>query len=701
MAFFLRIFLLCFFVIINFDLHSQSNEIDSLKERLFKSKIDTQKVNTLHELSKCYLFSDAKKALLYGQEAYQLSKKLDFKKGCAKSLHNIGITYYNIGNYDSALYFFSSSLKIKSLINDKKGMASSFNNMGAIYDYWGDYNKAITHYISSLKINEELKNYAGALSASNNIGNILSQQHNAKGALKYYRISLDYAKKAQKNKGIADALLNIGNVKFDINENDSALMYYNLSKPLYINEGDQERMATLYNSFGLWYNKANQKDSAFNYFQKAKALYAGVENMQGLAEVYNHIGQIYLTKGDVVNAENYFTEGLSYTKQLGSKDFEATYYESLAKLYSKKGDFNQAYKYHLLFYDIKDSLITKESLKQIADMNVKYETEKKEQEINILNKEKELQNSNLRKQKLIIIISIVGLMITVSLSVFVWRALKTTHKQKNIIEKQKKIVEEKNLIVEEKNRNIIDSINYAKRIQVALLKEEEHVSEHLPEHFILYKAKDIVSGDFYWAFEKNDYWYIAVADCTGHGVPGAFMSMLGIAFLNEISASIDELSAAQILDSLREKIVKELGQKGKEGESKDGMDISLVCFNNKTNELQWAGANNPLYILRGNTLTEIKGNKQSIGYHENMMPFTNHNIKLGKGDSVFLFTDGFADQFGGPKGKKFKYSQFKELVISVSQEPMEKQKEILNNEFEEWKSYHEQTDDVCVIGVRV
>lgn len=701
MTFISRIILGCFFISISYNINAQNSAVDSLKKCLLNSKVDTQKVNTLHELCKRHLFSDAKMALRYGQEACKLSEKLDFKKGCAKSLHNIGIVYYNIGNYDSALYFFSSSLKIKRIIKDKKGMASSYNNMGAIYDYRGDYNKAIAHYISSLKVNEELKNYEGALSAANNIGNVLSQQHNAKDAIKYYRISLDYSKRAQKNKGIADALINIGNVKFDINENDSALMYYNLSKPLYLIEGDQERIATLYNSFGAWYYKSNQLDSSFHYFQKAKTLYEGVQNKQGLAEVYNHIGKIYLNKGDVVNAEKYFVDGLSFTKELGSKDFEASYYQSLAMLYSKKGDYNKAYTYHVLFYDIKDSLITKESLKQIADMNVKYESEKKEQEIHILNKEKELQNSNLKKQRLIIIISIIGLMIAVLLSLFVWKSLKTTRKQKSIIEKQKKLVEEKNLIVEEKNKNIIDSINYAKRIQLALLKEEDHVSEHLPEHFILYKAKDIVSGDFYWAFERNDYWYIAVADCTGHGVPGAFMSMLGIAFLNEIAAVSEFLSPATILSMLRDKIAKELGQNGKEGGSKDGMDISLACFNKKTQELQWAGANNPLYILKGNTLTEIKGNKQPIGYHENMKPFTNHEMKLGKDDLIFLFTDGFSDQFGGPKGKKFKHSQFKELLMSVSTQPMEKQKEILNNEFEAWKSFHEQTDDVCVIGVRV
>jgi serine phosphatase RsbU (regulator of sigma subunit)/tetratricopeptide (TPR) repeat protein len=673
---------------------SQQRIIDSLEKCLTKIQVDTQRVNTLQELCRKHLFSDSKKALNYGKLAFDLSEKINFKKGAAKALHNMGIVYYNTGGYDSALYYFFNSLKIKQTLGDKKGMASSYNNIGAILAFKGDYDKALGYYISSLKINEDLKNDEGALSAANNIGNILSQQHNPKGAINYYRISLDYSKKAENNKGVADALLNIGSVHFDINSNDSALFYYNLAKPLYIEEADQERVATLYNSFGLWYDKMNQSDSACRYFEKAKRLYASVDNLQGLAEVYEHLGQIYLNRNDLLNANTYFTEGLSFTKKLGVKDLEASYYESLAKLYAKKGEYVDAYKYHVLFYNIKDSLITKESLKQIADMHIKYESEKKEQQINLLSKDKELQEITLKKHELIILCSIVGLLIAIFISLFIGRSLKITHKQKNIIEKQKKLVEEK-------NRDIIDSINYAKRIQLALLKEEEHVSEHLPEHFILFKPKDIVSGDFYWAIEKNEYWYLAAADCTGHGVPGAFMSMLGIALLNEISASTDFLSPAQILDQLRAKIVKDLGQKGKDGDSKDGMDISLVCYNMNTKQLQWAGANNPLYVFRGHELSIIKANKQSIGFQSDMQPFTNHTINLESGDTFYLFTDGYADQFGGPHGKKYKYSKLKERLISISSEPMEKQKTMLTNEFLKWKSDFEQTDDVCIIGARI
>ena len=280
--------------------------------------------------------------------------------------------------------------------------------------------------------------------------------------------------------------------------------------------------------------------------------------------------------------------------------------------------------------------------------------------------------------------------------------------QKDEAEFQRKDADKQRNLVEEKNKNIIDSINYAKRIQDALLKEGEQIDKHLPEHFILYKPKDIISGDFYWSLEKQGHLYLAVADCTGHGVPGAMMSMLGIAFLNEITSTEKLLTPAEILDKLRERIIKELSQTGKEGDSKDGMDISISRLNLSNKELQWSGANNSLYIIsseikeyKNEEVREIKPNKQPIGYHSKMHPFTNHTIQLEPGVGFFLFTDGFADQFGGPKGKKYMYSKFKETLILLQQQPMVKQKQLLNDKFESWKGDLEQLDDVCVVGMRV
>ena len=213
--------------------------------------------------------------------------------------------------------------------------------------------------------------------------------------------------------------------------------------------------------------------------------------------------------------------------------------------------------------------------------------------------------------------------------------------------------------------------------------------------------KDIVSCDFYWGAEKEGYWYFAAVDCTGHGVPGAIMSMLGISFLNDIVSSEGLHSPAEILNRLRDKVVKELRQTGETGGSKDGMDISLCSLNINTNELQWAGANNSLNLIQNGKLGIVKADKQPIGYHPNSHPFTNHEIQLQKGDSIYLYSDGYADQFGGLKGKKFKYKQLDDLIMTNQFLPMKDQKEILKKHFIEWRGPLEQVDDVTIFGIRI
>jgi len=371
--------------------------------------------------------------------------------------------------------------------------------------------------------------------------------------------------------------------------------------------------------------------------------------------------------------------------------------------------------------------------------------------------------------------------------------------QKEVVEaanveiiKQKETLEEANVeiikqkdLVEEKNKNITDSIHYAKRIQEAILPPIEHVTKALPTHFVLFKPKDIVSGDFYWSLERSGQWIVVAADCTGHGVPGAFMSMLGVAFLNEIISKAggqSDLHACKILDNLRHYIMKTLHQTGKEGEAQDGMDIALCILDLKTNELQYAGAYNPLYIIEkrnkgnkgnsspdklgsslqpdrqlavgpstvvpqygrsslrgkppygagsrqndpmtndagghrghenGQQITIIEADRTPIGTYivKEQKPFTNHKIKLSPGDSFYIFSDGYTDQYGGTEGKKFMAGRFKELLLSINKKPMKQQKQILDQTIEEWRSHpdpyepdgknFEQMDDILIIGIRI
>ncbi len=274
--------------------------------------------------------------------------------------------------------------------------------------------------------------------------------------------------------------------------------------------------------------------------------------------------------------------------------------------------------------------------------------------------------------------------------------------------KMEKEISEKNRIIEEKNKDITDSINYAKRIQQIIKKA-------LPDSFILFKPKDIVSGDFYWFSQHNHTTFLAAADCTGHGVPGAFMSMIANSFLNEVVNEKDVLKPDLILNELRDKIVRSLRQKGEVMENRDGLDIALCSIHE--NNLFFAGANNPVWVVRNlehtsefddeeplknekYKLVEIPPDKQPIGTHPSPRPFSLKSFPLKKGDSVYLFTDGYADQFGGPRRKKFMYRSFAEVLLSIHEKTMEEQKSILNSTIEDWRGAMEQVDDILVIGFR-
>ena len=257
-------------------------------------------------------------------------------------------------------------------------------------------------------------------------------------------------------------------------------------------------------------------------------------------------------------------------------------------------------------------------------------------------------------------------------------------------------------IIEQKNQAITDSIQYASRIQTAVLPPSDFLTEMGLDNFILYRPKDIISGDFYRGIEKEGSIYIAAADCTGHGVPGALMSMLGHVFLDEILHTESPANAAAILDRLREEVINTLKQKGLVGEARDGMDISLCIINRDERKLDFAGANNPLYLVREEKLTKVQADRMPIGIHvTTIIPFTNQTVEIKKGDYIYLFSDGYADQFGGPKGRKFMYKPFQDLLLRNHSRPMELQREILENTFIKWMGDRSQVDDVLVIGLHL
>jgi serine phosphatase RsbU (regulator of sigma subunit) len=265
--------------------------------------------------------------------------------------------------------------------------------------------------------------------------------------------------------------------------------------------------------------------------------------------------------------------------------------------------------------------------------------------------------------------------------------------------REEKISRQKN-IIEQKRRDIVESIQYASRIQGAVLQPVTFLNEWGIGNFIFYRPADVVSGDFYWGCKKNGKIVVVAADCTGHGVPGAFMSMLGLAFLDDIFSTGEMLNAADALNKLRKDVIRKLRQKGKTGEARDGMDISLCIIDRNAGTINFSGANNPLYLIRDEALTVVKADKMPIGiYPGPQTPFTNNVLELKKGDHYYLFSDGYADQAGGRQGKRFMFRQFQDLLLKHHDKPESLQKEIIENTFDKWKGPREQTDDVLIIGL--
>ena len=752
--------LICFFV--SSFLWGQNKKTDSLFAVLKTLKQeDTSKVNTLNALAYEFRNNNPDTAIYFATAAMQLSEKMDYKIGIAEAKIWCGVANMRKGKNDIALKYSYEAKKIcKQLISSTNkysqtktivSLSWSYNTIGCIYMGQGNYPDALKNHFDALKIREELKNKEGVGQSFFNIGSIYIYQNNYKNALIYLKKSLKTRKEINDKQGIWGSYLNIAAVYYYQNNFSEAIKNFSYGQKIAEELGDKNGVAASYQNIASIYVIQKKYPEALNNLTIALKIQQEIGDKAAIAHLYGTLGTLKLKINQPKIAKEYLDKALAIAKEIGNKETVKNSYGKLSEIDSTIGDFKQAMKHYKLYILYRDSLFNEENTKKTVQTQMQYEFDKKDAVAKLEQDKKELAHAEQSKRQQYVIFSVIaGLTLVIVFSFFLYRRFKITQKQKILIELQKNQAEEQREIisaqkhlVDEKQKEIVDSINYAKRIQQALLKEEEHVSEHLPEHFVLFKPKDIVSGDFYWALEKSllsparepvtvtlsgaegglegdagqdiypaqRHWYIAAADCTGHGVPGAFMSMLGIAFLNEINASEKLLSTSEILNQLREKVMKELNQTGAAGDSKDGMDISLARLalnpnpspagEGDTLRVQWSGANNSIYHFNNGTLNEIKADKQPIGYHPMMKPFTEHNLILQKGDSIFLFTDGYADQFGGPKKKKFLYKRFEEMLQTNAALPMEEQKNVLNKAFEDWKGDMEQIDDVCVIGIRL
>lgn len=697
------------------------SQLDSLMGVYKNTKSDTTKARLLVYFSEYYSRSNIDTMKFFTKKAISIcdknlptanaTEKNNFKLIKGTAINNLGFHYSLKGKFDSAIYYYQKSLVLFKEIDNQKLCAQALTNIGYNYACKGENTKALNFYYTSLKIQDKIHDIDGLTLTRNNIATIHYSLGEYDKALNEFIKCLTLQEKTKNISNVALYMSNIAHVYSIKSDSSNALLYFRKSLSIRKELNDKNGIYVLYNNLGMLYNKFKNYNEALKYAFLSLEAATELGANEDISILKNNIGNYYKNLNNYTKAYEFIKQGYESAKQINKARNMYICLSNMVDVSEKIGNYKEALEYNKLANALKDSLFN-ENLKKEAykkELDFDYSKKKVIDSLQVV-ANKKITEAKFEQEKTQRYALYGGLCILLSFAVFIFNRLQITKKQNLIIENQKLEVEFKNEeithqkdLVEEKQKEIIDSINYAQRIQQAVLTGEDVWNKISKDHFILFKPKDIVSGDFYWAYNTpNGRSIFALADCTGHGVPGGFMSMLGNSFLNEIIIENKLFKADEILNKLRSKIINALEQKGNT-EQKDGMDIALCVWNKMDNTLEYAGANNPLWLVREKVFTEHKADKMPIGtYLEENKPFASTLIQLQKNDIIFLTTDGFADQFGGPKGKKIKYKPMIELLIRNSSHDMLTQKQLLHESFDNWiGNKYDQIDDVSVIGIKV
>ncbi len=645
---------------------------------------------------------DPDRAMEYFRESMKYYREVKARPGISELYNKIGQIFRDTDRLDSSVVYFLLGAENGEKYADTVGMIMSYNNLGNHYADISDLSRAMDYLLDARDLSDALGYAEAQLAIINNISGIYSKLGQEDHAFEYLQESIELCLQVNDLDNLPLLYNNAGSHYYHKDDPDSAMIYYRKALSMGKKTSRPFVIAVSQKNIGGAYEKMNIYDSALFYYNQALPVFMDTDDRNQASYVLSSMAEIYLDLDDLQNADHYGS--WSYELAVEIQEIDAIRYSARAmkSIRAREKRWDEAYSYFQTFIRMRDSVQNRSQANSAIYKELTHEYEK-EQALHDAEARQTLLLSNERekRQQMVTYGVAGGFLIVLLMSYFLYERLKVTQGQKKVIESQKREVELAHDSLEKKNTEILDSIYYAKRIQQALLKSEEQGRSHLPEHFIFFMPKDIVSGDFYWVMEKEPYLYLSAGDCTGHGVPGAFLTMLGTSFLNEINAGEESLTPAEILNRLRDKIIRELGQSSDQDATKDGMDISLIRVNLDTLELNWTGAHNPLYLVQDGELSIIKADKQPIGYYDRMTPFSHHSAQLKPSDQVYLFTDGFSDQFGGPNGKKYMSKKFKELILEISVLEPSAQRDELENEFNRWKGELPQLDDVCVIGLKV
>lgn len=716
------LFLLSFYLANN----SNGQNIDSLNIKLEYSKDTIQKIEIYFQIADSYLgrernSEEAEKYFIEAKKLADIQSNISYK---IKARNELGVFYRNQSRYSESLVLHNEALDIANRIGDTKSIAISANNIGVVYRRLDDRSRATEYHLKALKHAEEAKDLFSTSVALNSLGNIFSINGDLDQALSYFFKALDLSKKQNNLLGIAINNNNIGEVYEFSGNYEKAKEYYTKSLDINKQLNNEKGIAICLNAIGKTLLFTGFPKTAYKYFTEASIIDKKIGDKHFIAESYVNLGRAlvmlrrYEEAKQCLNQAIKISEDIKYKYQLQIANAE------FSKIYYDYKDYNRALEYYKKSTLYKDSVLNEKATKQVATLQMLFETEKKEKENQILKQRQEINDKENKRQKYFIYTLLLVLSFSIVLIIVVYLALLSKRRANNLLFKKNEEIEEQNHKIEQqkhnieiKNRNIeeayqiienyigkiTDSIRYAEQIQKSILPDIDALKLVLKDTFTFYKAKDIVSGDFYWYTVRGDKVFIALADCTGHGVPGAFMSIIGIDLLNQIIIHQGCQEPDKILSFLNNELREKLRKGKEELILKDSMDIALCIIDRHTREISYSGALIPLFIVSNGEVSEIKPNYTSLGASNRLFnkEFRIHNFTLKPDSWIYLSTDGYFDQFGGEFNKKFMRTRFVEFLLKINHLSADYQCAEVENQFNAWMGEHEQLDDVLVWGIKV
>jgi len=717
---------LCYRGIIEYNQSRYESSIASLDSanRIFVSAAEaTGEIKTINHKAKALGALDKyPEALQLLETAEKKALAANDKAGLAHACYLKGSILNDRGQYVEAGSYLQKSLDLRLAIRDTVGLGASYSFLGLNYSYLGDYARALDCIQKSIVIREKISDKRGLANSFLSQYKIFYVMKEWERALESELKSLALCSEIKDEQCVSGRYTNIGGLYMRLGKYDDALSYHFKALSISRRIGIRNREALVLNNIARTYLALHREKEAFSYIDSSLSIRLKLNDPEGIADSYLTQGNAYYQSGDYSQSIVAATKSLAVARKAGIISAVMDACQLLSNDYLGLKDYRNAFEHYHRYIAVRDSVYNIETSKELTKKQLNFEFSRQQQMQQLMQEKKDaVAEKKIQEQKYIRNGLFIGLALVALILFLVFRAFRQKKRsntllnninatligQKYQLERQNEKIEYQHKLIETKNKEITDSIFYAKNIQTSLIPTKQDFEKYFEESFILFKPKDIISGDFYWISDKEGKIIFVTADCTGHGVPGGFMSMLGISLLNEIINEYALTEPALVMSKLRKKVIGSLRQKGVSGEHQDGMDLTLLVIDKKESSLMYSTANHTFYILRKDgqgvfRLLQYKGDKQPVGiYGEKLKPFSQSEVALQKGDIIYTFSDGYADQFGGPQGKKFKYKQLQEVLLKIAHLPLEEQRERLDQVLVSWQGRMEQVDDIVIVGIKI